>query len=155
MSERAISKFEVRPESRPVFDLPEGECMKDRLEARLGFELPPLAGRFFMMVEVYTRPTDETLTLKDGQRSSILMPEVVRVEDEFRKCTGLVLMLGSDCYYGDQWAHSGPLCQVGDWIVFPRNSGTQINYRGVPVQLIHDDKMLLRIDNPTYVTRGE
>lgn len=46
-----------------------------------------------------------------------------------------------------------PWCKVGDWIVIPRNEGTQVNYRGIPMQFIPDDKVLAIIEDPTHVTR--
>ena len=46
-----------------------------------------------------------------------------------------------------------PWCKVGDWIVIPRNEGTQVNYRGIPMQFIPDDRVLAIIEDPTHVTR--
>jgi hypothetical protein len=46
-----------------------------------------------------------------------------------------------------------PWCKIGDWVVIPRNEGTQINYRGIPMQIIPDDRPLAIIPDPTYVTR--
>jgi len=46
-----------------------------------------------------------------------------------------------------------PWCQVGDWVVIPRHEGTLINYRGVPMMFMPDDRILAVVEDPSYVTR--
>jgi co-chaperonin GroES (HSP10) len=46
-----------------------------------------------------------------------------------------------------------PWCKVGDWVVFDRNAGPQINYRGVPVTIIEDKNIRAVVECPTYVSR--
>lgn len=123
-----------------------------------GFDFPPPGG-FQMMVKIYVRPEDmKEITTEDGRKIALYLPETVRVEDKFRNCSGLVVAMGPDCYvgkdsHGNDRYPSGAWCKVGDFICFPRNVGTQISYRGVPVQIIPDDKLLFVTPDPTYVTR--
>lgn len=131
-----------------------GKSVKELMELKLGFELPYDVGGYSMLIQVWTRTEDEKLTFKDGSHSSLVVPVATRVEDPYRNCSGLVIMQGPECYKSARFL-SGPWCNVGDWIMFPRNEGTQINYYGVPMQVIPDDRMLLRIKNPASITRGQ
>ena len=65
----------------------------------------------------------------------------------------IVLALGPDCYKGERFQHSGPWCKVGDWVIIPRNEGTQFLYNEIPVHLLPDDRILTVIPDPTVVRR--
>jgi co-chaperonin GroES (HSP10) len=115
-----------------------------------------------MAVKIYVRSKDiHQLKDKDnhpildsnGNPTYIELPEQVTAHDKWRNCTALVVSQGIDCYKGPRFEHSGPWCRVGDWVVIPRNEGTQINYRGVPMQIIPDDRVLAIVSDPSYVTR--
>jgi hypothetical protein len=42
---------------------------------------------------------------------------------------------------------------VGDWVIFDRNAGPQINYRGLPVTIIEDKNIHGIVPRPEYVSR--
>jgi co-chaperonin GroES (HSP10) len=128
----------------------------------LDIKLPEPSG-YHMYVMIYIRPeemkplTDEKgspLLDENGNQKAIFLPSVVRAEDKYNHCTALVLSQGTEAYQGERFKRSGPWCRVGDWIVFPRNEGTQIIYRGIPMQIIPDDRCLGTVEDPSYITRG-
>jgi len=134
-------------------DAHEEEEAKKFIEQHLGFPAPRVCG-YYMAVKLYVRPEEvSTFTDKDGKEIKIILPESARVEDKWRSCTALVLSQGPQCYKGKKFKDSGPWCKVGDWIVIPRNEGVQVNYRGIPMQYIPDDRVLGIIEDPTHVVR--
>lgn len=142
-------------------DPQEEQEAKSIIAKHLGFEPPRMAG-YHMAVKIYIRAedvhvmTDETgepIIGDDGKAKYIALPDMVTAHDKFRNCTALVVSMGPDCYTGDRFKDSGPWCKVGDWVVIPRNEGTQVNYRGIPMQFIPDDRVLAIVEDPSYVTR--
>jgi len=150
----------------------EEEEAKKLIEEELGFERPRVSG-WLLAVKVWTRPEDIHSFVDDqGNAKSIVLPTMITNEDRYRSCTGLVLAMGPDCYNDSRFVEplymrvirslfwwcmppskKAPLCKVGDWIVFPRNEGVQVTYRGVPMQYIPDDKVLGIVSDPSHVTR--
>lgn len=150
----------------------EEEEAKKLIEECLGFEPIRTCG-FNMAVKVYVRPQDVRQVVRsDGSVVSLYLPDEARAHDKFVNCVGLVISQGPLCYIGDffqeHWAKRlvrkffgdfmkpsklVPWCKVGDWVVFDRNAGPQVNYRGVPVTLIHDKHVRSVVPDPTYVTR--
>lgn len=132
---------------------------QEAVEKHLGFEAM-IASGYQMAVKLYVRP-EEFHALKDdsgnpilgedGKPKAIILPNTVTQNDQFRKCTALVVALGPDAYKGERYERSGAWCKIGDWIVIPRNEGTQFKYRGLPMQLLPDDRCLAVVEDPTYV----
>ena len=125
---------------------------KKLIKEHLGFEPPRVVG-FNMCVKIYVRP-NEIVTSKgeDGVVRKFYLPDSVTAHDRFRSCVALVCAQGNECYTAPQF-QGIRWCNVGDWIVIPRNEGIQINYRGVPMQFIQDINMYAVVEDPTYVTR--
>jgi co-chaperonin GroES (HSP10) len=134
---------------------------KDFIEKHLGFPPPRMAG-YHMAVKIYIREEDvhqvkdeegKPVIGSNGKPIYIALPDSTRVNDKFRNCTALVVSMGPEAYKGERFKESGPWCKVGDWVVIPRNEGVQVNYRGIPMQFIPDDRVLAIVEDPTYVTR--
>jgi len=133
-----------------IEDYEESEA-KRLVEASLGFEAPRVTG-YHMAVKIYVRPDEiAEFTKSDGTTGKLYLPQTATVHDKYTNCTALVLSQGDGCYKGERFIK--PWCKVGDWIVIPRNEGTQVNFRGLPVQFIADDRCLCVIQDPTWVTR--
>lgn len=136
----------------------------DNLKTTTGFddfELPRATG-YHMWVKLYVRAEDvyqvkdndgKAIVGKDGKPMYIALPESARANDKWGSCVALVIEKGPECYKGKRFEQSKPWCRVGDWVVIPRNEGIQVSYRGIPMQLIPDDRVLSIIKDPTYVTR--
>lgn len=127
---------------------------KEFIQKHLGF-LPPRVAGYYMAVKIYLRPEEITTVVDEvtGEKKSIYLPETVTANDKYRSCTALVVAMGNECYKGKRFRNSGPWCKVGDWVAIPRNEGTQLNYRGIPMQFIPDDRILCVVEDPAYITR--
>lgn len=133
-----------------IEDFEEQEA-KDLIEQNLGFKSFPSFSKQ-LAVKIYVRPEEiSTFTTDDGRVLSLYLPLVITAHDKFRNCSALVIDVAKDCYIGDEYQESGPYCKVGDWIMIPRNVGTQINYRGIPVQIIPETAIYCVIEDPTHI----
>ena len=143
------------------------------IEAHLGFERPRPCGAH-MAVKIFVRP-DEIASWIDPvtkEKKIFALPSSARAHDKFTSCVALVLAQGPEAYKGKRFEeHWGirflriffnrwmpkrtkfPWCRVGDWIVIARHEGVQVNYRGIPMQYIYDDRALGIISDPEHVTR--
>ncbi len=121
------------------------------VKEHLTFE-PIVAFNRRIAVKIYLRPEEiSTFTTDDGREVSIYMPPQVCAHDRFKSCTALVISVGKDCYQDEKYKDCGPYCKVGDWVLIPRNMGTQVNFRGVPVQLIPEDAIYCVLEDPTHI----
>lgn len=130
------------------------EANKKLVRELLGFEPPRTVG-FNMCVMLYIRPekvTEGGIYHASGISVSDFINEGRLSRDQYTTCVALVCYQGNECYtnplfQGVRW------CNVGDWILFPRNEGVRVNYRGVQMQFIQDINMYSVIEDPAYVTR--
>jgi hypothetical protein len=150
----------------------EEEEAKRLIEESLGFEPFHVVG-WQIAVKVFTRPEElKPFKTEDGRMVSIVIPEEARAHDKFVNCVGLVLNQGPLCYTGKYFQESifmrifrflfgqfmkpsrlVPWCKIGDWVVFDRNAGPQINYRGVPITILEDKNIRGVVPDPTFVSR--
>jgi hypothetical protein len=162
------------PPAKEVFsyiEKHEEQTAKDFIEEQLGFEAPRVCG-YHMTVKLYIRPDEYEVVTDEGGKKRIVLPSIVTAMDKYKSCTALVLSQGPECYKGKRFEEPWykkllriffepimkpcikvPWCKPGDWIVFPRNEGTQVIYRGVPIQYIPDHVVLGVISDPTWVVR--
>lgn len=126
---------------------------QDFIRAQLGYEPPKPCG-YYMLVKLYIREEEiKTITDETGKEIKLYLPDTARHEDRYRSVCALVLALGPECYKGDRFKEGGPWCKPGDWVVIPRNEGTQIIYNEHVVHLIPDDRILMVIPDPAIVRR--
>lgn len=115
------------------------------IEESVGIPLPEMFGDF-MAVKLYVRPEEIfTATTPEGKKIAFYLPESVRCFDKFRNCAALVIALGPAC--------ESPSFRVGDFIIIPRNEGTQVNYGGTVLHLLKYDKVYGVIWSPECLTR--
>jgi co-chaperonin GroES (HSP10) len=117
---------------------------------------------YHMVVMLYIREEDvhqikddqgNAIIGADGKPLHIAIPSSVRANDKWMSCTALVVEQGPDCYNSPRFEKTGPWCKVGDWVIIPRNEGTQINYRGIHMQIIPDDRVIGVVSDPSFVTK--
>lgn len=118
---------------------------------------------YHMAVMLYIRPEEmrplgndkdgNPILAPDGTPACIYIPNTVTANDKWVSCTALVVAQGPESYKGARFKESGPWCRVGDWVVIPRNEGIQISYRGVPMQIIPDDRVLGIVEDPAWISR--
>lgn len=135
-----------------IEDFEEDEA-KQFIEEELGFESIKAFSKK-IVVKVFVRPEEiSTFTTDSGKEVSIVMPEMYLANDKYTNFTALVLDIAKDCYTDEEYEETGPWCKVGDWVVIPRNVGTQQDYRGVTVQVIPENAIYCVVEDPTYVER--
>ena len=108
----------------------------------------------------------KNLPVPVGYRILVAMPEVesktaggiikaqetVQVEKALT-VWGLVISMGPDAYTDKTRFPSGPLCEVGDFILFRAYTGTRIKVSGKELRLLNDDSVEATIDDPRGVTK--
>ena len=114
------------------------------------FDMQP-AG-YLVAVKIYVRPEElKTITQEDGTEVTLYLPDTVRAEDKYSSVSALVCAVGPEAYQGEKFERSGPWCKVGDWVMFPRYEGNAVSYRGVPMVLLPDDRILAVISDPAEI----
>jgi hypothetical protein len=89
-----------------------------------------------MHVRLYTEPKIV---------KNVILPDVVRDEGLYKNCVGLVLQLGKGCFEDERYRKTGPWCEVGDWIVFPRHAGFRIFVLGIPIWVLPEDGLTSQV----------
>ncbi len=82
---------------------------------------------------------------------SVFLADTYRDERKFTSAVALVCAMGSDAYKGERFERTGPWCKVGDWVIFPRYEGNAMSFRGVPMVLIPDDRIIAVISDPAEI----
>jgi hypothetical protein len=119
----------------------------------LGFE-PPEALGDHMIVKLYVRPEEiSTIKTNDGREVKLFLPDMVRANDKFRNAVALVIAMGPACYGPDMH------CRIGDFVMIPRNEGTQFSYKGWTLHFLKYKKyggptVYCRIKNPQNIARN-
>jgi len=73
---------------------------------------------------------------------------------KFTNLTGLVIKLASGVYRDmERYALSGPYCQVGDWVQFPRADGHSFVHNGLTSIYITEDRILGAVKDPRTIAR--
>lgn len=108
---------------------------------------------YMVVVKLYLRPEElSTVTDIDGKTQKILLPEMILAEDKFQTNIGLVIAIGPGAFKNADGSsrYHGPdePYRVSDWILFPRSDIIRIDYRGVALGLLKDDRGLMVIDEP-------
>ena len=97
---------------------------------------------FYVVLKIYTPPE------KIG---SIYLTETMRNEGKYTSAVGLVIAMGPDAYKGERFQNSGPWCKVGDWVMFPSYESIRSSYRGVPIAVLADDRIIAVIGDPSEI----
>ena len=86
-------------------------------------------------------------------KGKIFIPDKAHDEQQYRGCVGLVIKKSKGAYLDDRYAQTGPWCEVGDWVGFPRHAGYKIYHNGLPVWVLKEDGIDYKTDNPRTITR--
>lgn len=129
--------------------------MEAFIEEILGFPPPKMCG-WTIAVKVYTRNSkDESskyIVGADGKPTSLLLPETVSDNDQYKSDVGLIISMGPYCFTGGQYeGHDRNLYpKVGQWIHFAK-TGLNVLYRGISLRYINDNAVKHPVDDPTYI----
>lgn len=108
--------------------------------------------RYFCAVKIYIRP-DEIKLGPEGEHT-LIIPDSVRAEDRYQSCAGLVIALGPQAFQDKEGNPRGSKYKIGDWIVFPRTDIVRVDFCGIPVGIMTDDRSLLVTDDPRFWMQG-
>lgn len=73
---------------------------------------------------------------------------------KFTNLTGLVIKLASGVYRDmERYTLTGPYCQVGDWVQFPRAHGHSFVHNGLTSIYMNEDSILGIIEDPRTISR--
>ena len=129
----------------------EQQFARDLIDAQFvemtGKKLDLVPAGFFVAVRLWIPP--EAKELEGGKK--LFFADAHRDERKYTSAVGLVCALGPDCYKGDRFKETGPWCNVGDWVMFNRYEGNALSYRGVPMVLLPDDRILAVVADPAEV----
>lgn len=111
--------------------------------------------RYFCAVKLYVRPEElKKITDASGKEHTLYLPDTVRAEDRFQACCGLVVAIGPDAFMTKDGRPRGSRYSVGDWLVFPRSDIIRIDFCGVAMGIMTDDRAVIVTDDPTLWTVG-
>lgn len=129
---------------------------KDLVKNSLGFEPPRMCG-YYMALKICV---DDSDFMKDEKGELIvndqgipLVKPTSHVDKKYESFVGLVVAQGPDCYKHEKFEHSGPWCRVGDFVMFPKQTGNLFTYRGYAFAVIPDERVYLVVEEPSYVTK--
>lgn len=98
-----------------------------------------------LFVRLYTEPKKTS--------GGLIMPDKVRDEALYTSCVGLVIQKGKGVYTDDRYRGTGPWCDIGDWILFPRHAGYRIFVYGVPIWVLKEDALDGIVHDPRGVSK--
>lgn len=108
--------------------------------------------RYFCAVRIFIRPGEYTVGA--GGTHKIIIPEEVRAEDRYSSCTGFVCALGPQAFKdrdGNQRISAYSLC---DFLLFPRTDIIRVDFCGVPLGIMTDDRAIAVIKEPSDWVQG-
>lgn len=108
--------------------------------------------RYFCAVKIYVRP--EEIKVGPNGEHSIIMPDMVRAEDRYQSCVGLVISLGPQAFQDKDGNPRGSSYRVGDWVAFSRTDIIRIDFKSVALGVMTDDRVIMVVDDPTDWTIG-
>lgn len=129
--------------------------LAEQLE-QLGITNPPRPTGWFVLVKTYIRPEDfKEITADDGTKKTLYLPQKSLDSDQYQSISALVIACGPDAYKGQRFIDEGgtprPWVKPGDWCIVPRYEGFPFSFRGIPMQMLPDDKIIATIFDPQDV----
>lgn len=134
---RALTKSE---------EYPEGTTFREQVRL----------ARHFIAVRIHVRD-EELKSFTDpvtGEVRKLFLPEVVRAEDKYQSCCGVVIGLGPDSFMNKDGTPRGSRYKLCDWIVFPRTDIIRIDFHGVPIGILTDDRAIAVTTGPEHWVPG-
>lgn len=111
--------------------------------------------RYFCAVKIYVRPEElKEITADDGTKTTLYLPDTVRAEDRYQSCCGLVIGLGPQAFKDKDGNPRTAAYRVADWVVFPRTDIIRVDFAGIPIGVMTDDRAVIVTDDPTLWAQG-
>ena len=111
--------------------------------------------RYFAVVKIFVRPEElKEITADDGTKHKLYLPDMVRAEDRYQSCSGLIVALGPQCFADKDGKPQGCKYSVGDFVLFPRTDIMRIDFNGIALGVMTDDRVLAVIKDPSHWMQG-
>lgn len=89
------------------------------------------------------------VSVKSKTKGGIIMPDKTKDDIAYLTTVGKVLKLGDTAYKGDKERFpNGAWCKEGDYVCYGRAIGQKFLYKGQRLLLIHDDQVIMVVDDP-------
>ena len=99
--------------------------------------------------------------IRPKTKGGILLPDIVKDDAHYLNTVGRVLSVGPLAFRQEDYhlyttkdamgfpaAQFDPWVKVGDFVLYGKNAGKRIVYKGVKLVLLNDDHVTMRVDNP-------
>jgi len=83
--------------------------------------------------------------------SAIIKADKTQHEESIMSMIGAVVDMGEQAYKDEDRFPNGPWCEVGDYVMFRRNSGTRFKIDGQEYRLMNDDSIEAVVKDPQGV----
>lgn len=136
------------------------QAMRDATKSRefpegVTFREHAHVSRYFAVVKIYIRPEEiREIELEGGGTQKLYLPDTIRAEDKYNACVGLVIALGPQAFKDKDGRPTRSRYKIGDWVVFPRTDIIRIDFHGVALGVMTDDRALIVTDDPRHWTQG-
>ena len=98
------------------------------------------ASGYFILVKPYVRPR---------QLDDFELPERTIFEDGHHSLVCEVIDIGPEAYTDEKICGKSAWCQVGEWVVISRATGTRLeNKDGVLLRLVNEDQIMAVVKDP-------
>ncbi len=99
------------------------------------------------------------LVKSEAKHGALFIPEARKSDEDHASMVAEVVAIGPDCYLdGDERSPSGPLCQVGDFILIKSMAGVRFMFGPVTdreeYRIINDDTPLAKVSDPSLIGRA-
>jgi co-chaperonin GroES (HSP10) len=147
ISDLCAKRFEYSGANDDVYE------KERKVEEYLGFECPKVTGYHLAIKVHYNKNDIKPFKYASGRESVIFVPPTKCIDnDEYRSPVGLVVGKGPWAYKGERFEDKS-WCDVGDYVVFKRNEGHTVDYRGMKMVYVADDRVHGTLADPDWVTR--
>jgi co-chaperonin GroES (HSP10) len=86
--------------------------------------------------------------------SGILKADTTMHYEEVLTPVLFVVAIGPDAYQDKERFPSGPLCEVGDFVLIRPNSGSRVKIHGQEFRIINDDSVEATVEDPRGISRA-
>lgn len=114
-------------------------------EKEYGFKPPRMVGKQMALIihkHVVSGTKSETIHIADN----------IVENQKHLSIVGRIAALGSACFKGDDFQDWNDIPKVGDWIVYKKNHGSRLEFRGIDMLFAFDLTAESIIEDPSYVT---
>ena len=84
-------------------------------------------------------------------KGGILLSDTTQETIQMTTVCGLVLKMGDLCYHDKDKFPKGAWCQLNEWVIFSRYSGSRFKIDGGEVRVLNDDEVISTIKDPTDI----